>query len=847
MKLKDWDKIEYHFHEALKLDAAERGKYLDRFYPDDDARRGEIESLLESSESDEFFDTPIFEAGIGLMGKAADPRLTGRMIGNYEIGEKIGSGGMGDVYLAEDQKLNRKVALKFLSDAFAGDYGAKRRLMKEARAAAMLDHPNICAVYDFEEVGELSFIVMQYFEGETLAEMIKGPGVGRKEVLPIAEQILSALAFAHSHGIVHRDVKSGNIMVNSSGQVKVLDFGLAKIIRSQNSLEEREATLTNSSLGGLIVGTVAYMSPEQLRGEKSDFRSDIFSLGIVLYEIIAGSRPFVRKSNAEVISAILTAPPEPISLPSDLPPKMESIVHKCLAKEKNNRFQSVNEIILAMQSPIETNKKSKTSKIKTYALLFLVFVFAALGVNHYLRKNKINNLAVLPIVNDTADSNLRFIADGLTEDLIDKINRSSNLSVKAYTIIANLKNNQLNGIEAGHKLNADAIVESKLVEREGQVFIQYSLIDVGNGSAYWSEETVFTTADTLKIEDKISERIIFTFDANTGNSKDQTQLEETSNPEAFRYYMLGRYYWRNRNKNNIVKAVDAFSTAIKLDPLYVKAYSGLANVYVVQSGPSYGSLPTDEVMPKARAAAKEALLLNNNSAEAHAAMAVVLGKYDYNWKDAESEFRKSIELNPDDAQSRYWYSEFLATTGRTDEALKEAARAHELDPFSPVIKANIGRILYFGRRFDEALKFFDESSKLEAAESKSKYMMGLIYLQKKMYKAALEIFQKLNTENDKALTAAVTGYTYAKTGRRAEALKILSDMQKNNGGESFVPPQEKAIVLIGLGDRQKAIEYIRQAKEQHLSTLSSINVEPLYDDLRAEPEFSGIVRSMNLN
>jgi len=847
MKTENWQQIETLFHTALDLDAKKRGEYLTRECADDGSLRREVESLLASFNTrDELFEQPVFETAIGLMGKTRETSLTGKTIGSYLIGEKLGSGGMGEVYLAEDTRLNRKVALKFLSQAFINDNWAKRQLMKEARATAMLDHPNICAVHGFEESGNFSFIVMQYVEGQTLAELIAKRNGIRKNVLPLGRQIVDALATAHAHGIIHRDIKPGNIMVTHTGQVKVLDFGLAKFIQNQPSANSDEA-VSQVSQNGLIAGTVAYMSPEQLRGEKLDFRSDIFSLGILLFELVGGERPFTRKCDAETISAILNAPPLPLQSATDLPPGIEHLIQKCLQKDKEQRYQSVSEILMDLQNPVEIKRATKLFAFRKEAIIAFVFIFVlliALGVSIYFQKTKVHNLAVLPIINQTSDPGLDYLSDGMTENLINRLGDAA----KPYTIVSGYKGDNQDYLKIGRELNVDAVVIGKFIKKsDGQILLQNNLINVADNSKIWSQEVVFDTSDTLKIEERISRKVISSLNAEENKDlENSTSNRQTSDPEAFRLYMLGRHYWRNRNEENIKKAIEAFSSAIDIDPSYAKAHSGLANAYVVQSGPAYGSVSTEETMPKARASAKEAMTLDDNLAESHAAMAVVLGKYEYNWKEAEDKFKRAIELDPEYAQARYWYSELLSTTGRTDEAFREAVKAKDLDPFSAYMNRNVGRVLYYGHRYDEALKYFSQMVQKEPDNLKAKYMLGLVYLQKKMYPEAVLIFEQLYNGKERELAASALGYTYAKTNRESEARRILSEMN-DNSKENPTPPQEKAIVLTGLGEKGEAIKWLEKSYEQHLSTLSSLKVEPLFDDLRSDPRFLDILRRMNLD
>ncbi|HEX9959708.1 MAG TPA: protein kinase, partial [Pyrinomonadaceae bacterium] len=771
--------------------------------------------------------------------------------GSYVVGEKLGSGGMGEVYLAEDTRLDRKIALKFLSQAFVNDKWAKRQLIKEARAAAMLDNRNICAVYGFEEIGEFSFIVMQYVAGETLAELISKSAVKPAEILPITGQILEALATAHAHGIIHRDIKPGNIILTPDGEVKVLDFGLAKLINPKNSPAGLNESLTQTSKNGFIAGTVAYMSPEQLRGEKLDFQSDIFSFGVLLYELVSGKRPFDRKSDAETISAILTAAPPPLKSAADIASGIERLIYKCLEKDKERRYHSTSEMLLDLQNPVATGWAAKffafhKKGVLTLSLLLIMLIsqgFLRAGFSDYFGENKTRSLAVLPIINQSSDAGLNYLGEGITESLINRLAKSSQLRVKPYTSVSGYKSEEPDYPELARELEVEAIVVSKFIKRGDRILLQSSLINVADNSKLWSDELPFDPSDSLSVDERLSEKVV-SFLAPDENESDKAKRRETANPEAFRYYLLGQHYWRNRSKENIPKAIDAFSEAIRIDPNYARAYAGLTNAYIVQSNPSYGAVPARTAMQKARESAKKALALDDNLAESHTAMAVVSGKYDYDWTEAELEFKRAVFLNPDYAQAHYWYSEYLATRGLTDEALVEAEKAKQLEPGSAAARLNVGRILYYGRRYDEAAECFNEEIEKNPGGSMAIYLLALVYVQKKMYPEAITLFEKVYNSKEKELSLASLGYTYGKVGRHEDARRILSEMDVvfRDG----VPPQEKAIVHTGLGEKDKAIEFLKEAWKNHLSTLTALKVEPLYDDLRSDREFKQLLFFMRL-
>jgi serine/threonine protein kinase len=444
MEAKDWERIEHLFHEALRLDAVERLAYLDRVCSGDEALRAEVESLLAALDGqDGFLREPAFDFGMKVLSRKTTESLVGRLIGPYKILNPLGKGGMGEVYVAEDTRLGRKVALKFLSASLADDNWAKRQLVKEAQAAAMLDHPNICAIHGIEEAEGHSFIVMQYVEGDTLADLIRKQVPSVRQAVSFAVQIVSAVTEAHAHGIIHRDIKPRNIVVTAGEQVKVLDFGLAKIIQRKDAaseLAEESSRITNN---GVVVGTVGYMSPEQLRAERLDFRSDVFSMGTVFYELVSGKKPFERDSYAEVISAILTNRPAPLTRSSNgIPPELSRVIFKCLEKDKEQRYQSASELLYELRCLQENSESPRHRRrhpgLLVAALLLLSLLIVALVVVS-LRPAKVQTLAVLPIVNVSADPEMEPLSEGLTEDLINKLSHLSTLRVKAFTTVSGYK------------------------------------------------------------------------------------------------------------------------------------------------------------------------------------------------------------------------------------------------------------------------------------------------------------------------------------------------------------------------------------------------------------------------
>jgi serine/threonine protein kinase len=697
MSDKELNHVESVFHAVLELAPDDREAYLQQACNGDKSLYAEVSSLISAFDSREgFIEEPALNLGLKVLTQSPEQSLVGVTIGPYQVISQLGKGGMGEVYLAEDTRLSRNVALKFISPEFVGDNWAKRQLIKEAQAAAMLDHPNICPVYGIEEFGERAFIVMQYVEGKTLAEIITGDAQESRGIaVPLARQILGALAEAHSHAIIHRDVKPRNIMVTPNGQVKVLDFGLAKTVQQHKaSIDE---SISHLKQNGLLAGTVAYMSPEQLRGERLDFRTDIFSVGVVLYELIENKKLFSRNSEAESISAILTEEAPSLTKTNAQYPQLERVVRKCLEKDREKRYRSASEVLLALEEPLDNRNRRPLRLIHiTLALsLFLALVIGAILL--LSRKQSANppvsnmsqsdlsrtiKIAVLPLDDprSLADASLK---DGLVESLIDKFSRLKGVHVSPYTAVAGYKSKSVDAKEAGRVLEVDAVLVGRIIRDKDNLSLESKLIKTADGSEMWAGEQQINWPTILELEERLAKNVSASLELQTEDERQLVAEHGTNSPEAFREYMAGRYHWRNRDLQKMNLAIRNFKTAIELDPVYAKAWAGLADCYVLQSTVAFGKTPTEDAMTRASAAAKEALAIDPNLAEAHTSLGVVNLRFDWDLNGAERELKKAIELDRDYAPAHYWYSHLLLISGRSSEAVAESALAKKLDPSSP--------------------------------------------------------------------------------------------------------------------------------------------------------------------
>jgi eukaryotic-like serine/threonine-protein kinase len=856
MPNRDLTKVESVFHAILELSHDDREAYLKQACQGDNSLYAEISSLVSAFDSREgFIDGPALNLGLQLLSKSSELSLIGKSTGNYTVISRLGKGGMGEVFLAEDTKLGRKVALKFLSPEFVGDNWAKRQLVKEAQAVAMLDHPNICPVYGIEEFDEHLFIVMQYIEGETLAELIRKKVLRSDQLVPLSRKIVGALAEAHLHGIIHRDMKPKNIMVTPSQQIKVLDFGLAKTMRPAKGASTIDDSVSHLSQKGLLAGTVAYMSPEQLRGERLDYRTDIFSLGTVLYEMISGRNPFARSSEAETISAILTAEVVNNGHNPDAEP-LAKIALKCLNKDREDRYHSASDLLLEFDDELQVGKVEDRSSItKIVALVAAVIVVMAIfmyvGVRQFTKspadapltsapvQNRIS-IAILPVGYADGDGRDDYLTQGLTLSLINRFSSISEWRVVPQTAVAVYPNNLQNPLQAGRDLYADAILVGKLSQNGEEFELETNLIKTADGAQLWTGRNHFTWGTIFQLQDDLASRVSSRIGV---RYQPESPNHGTRNAEAYKDYYRGRYYWNNRTEENIRRAIEAFNAAIDLDPAYAPAWAGLANSYVLLSSVGFGKTPTEEAMQKALVAAKEALTLDPNSAEAHTSLGIVEMRYRWDWNRAEEELTKALQLAPDYAPAHYWYSHLLLITSRPEAAVAEGELSRVLDP-SPHSTMNFCRVLSLSRQYEKAVACYDKLISEKPDYYHAIYLRALVYLRSGRENEALRGFQLVYSK-DQALAGAALGYAYGKAGRLNDAEHILQEMTVLNK-KRYLPPMEFAIINIGMGNKDKAFEWLERAYEERFAHLPYIHLDPIYSTLHSDPRYLSLLSRMNL-
>ena len=858
MKNDNWHKVEEIFHQALTFERGERSSYLEQSCSHDPLLLDEINSLITSFENDiDFMESPVDDLSLSVIHQNTEKTRTDTTLGFYQIGEKIGSGGMGEVYAAIDTKLNRKVALKFLSDSFKNDSLAKRQLRKEAQAIAMLEHPNICAVYGIEEIEDDSFIVMQFLEGTTLEKCLNNIAITPQLFKSLAKQIVEAVAFAHSHGVIHRDLKPGNIMLSNDGNIKVLDFGLAKIVGQQKMLEQNNASHSNQvSQSGLVIGTISYMSPEQLRGEKLDYQTDIFSLGIIFYELLAKQNPFHRKTQAETIAAILSDSSITAANITQKPPSgIVNLVDRCLEKDRNKRFQSTAEILIELESTesetlVRSNAKQRRNFFVKSALaaVVLVIVFAT-GLFFFNSKRAQRTVAVLPISFEDAPGGKEYLADGLTQSIIEKLSNLTGLRVKSEFIVNRYKGKIFEPLNAGKELNVDAVLVGTIKNGLDGLVLETKLIRVSNGELIDPYESKIDEANLIELPQNIAFRIVDKIQSNlTDDDKNKIAKKDTEIPEAKRLYIRGRYYLERQEWEDLKNAERDFRDATNLDPLYAKAWTGLADTYTLFSVPGHkGSMAPEQAAKSAKAAAKRAIEIDDSLCEPYVSLGMIQLRYDWEWKEAESNFRAAINRNSEFPQAHLGLSNLLIIKRDYAGSIDEAKKAREFSPFSVVPYLSLARSYYFEKDYERMEKVLTESLELFPNHKRLRYFRGLQYLATGKLQESAQIFEKIYQE-DKVYGAAPLGLSYGRLGRKDDArniLAVLDDLSKKEGGD-YVAPQEKAIVHLGLGEIDKVFDYLNKACQERYPAFPFVTTDPIFDELRTNSSFAGLKVCANL-
>ena len=790
--------------------------------------------------------------------------MIGQTISHYRITEQLGAGGMGVVYKAQDSRLERAVALKFLPEKLAQQPQALERFRREARAASALNHPGICTIYDVGEQDGQAFIAMEFIDGETLRSHIHGKPLAVQEVLELGIQIAEALEAAHAEGIIHRDIKPANIFVTKRGRAKVLDFGLAKLIPkgiASGDGDSSDASASANSIVGIISGTPSYMSPEQVRGDDLDPRTDIFSLGLVLYEMATGRQAFGGGTGGAVIEAVLTRPPAPVrSINPDIPPTLEAIIDKALNKNREQRYQHTTEMVAELQRVKRDFDAGPRDRLgETQSIPAATVSPASTSSNPSSRSSTqhsgtfraprvsktIGSLAVLPFENVSRDPENDYLSDGITGSLINNLATVPKLRVMAQSTVFRYKGREIDPQAVGRELNVRAVLTGRMMQSGGSLRIGTELVDVATGSQLWGAQFDRKPGDIFVIQDEISNEISgkLRLQLTLGERKRLTK-RHTEDHEAYRLYLQGRHHWNRWTEEGFYKAIEYFEKAVEKDPGYALAHAGVADSYVLLGWNSY--LPPKDAFPKGKAAALTALQFDPDLGEAYASLAAVLWLHDWQWQAAQKEFARSLELNPCYPTANHWYAEYVMTMGRQVEAIAKMRGSQELDPLSLIINDAIGWASYMARRYDDALAQLLRTVELDPNYPVTYWILGLLYRITGRYDLAISAGEKgVSLSGGSPLMRAALAHTYGKAGKRAEAQQILNELSALAKCK-YVAPHFFAGIHIGLGEYDRAIEYLEKSYEEHSHWLIYLHIDPSMDELRSDPRFQDLLKRVGL-
>ena len=886
-------RIEDIYHRVLEIDREKQGQFLRESCDGDNELRREVESLLSfRKSSDDLLKTPPESLAAEMIADENENGFIGKEIGHYKINKLLGIGGMGEVYLAEDTKLERQVALKFLPQEFVEDSERMDRFVREAKSASALNHPNILTIYEINEIEGIYFIATEFIDGLTLSEYAKDKSLNIKSVLEIAFQIVSALDEAHIAGIVHRDIKPDNIMVRSNGLVKILDFGIAKPVKVENAEAKPsrqkpkdsprlDVHNLQSTKVGAIIGTADYMSPEQANGQEIDTRTDLFSVGVVLYEMISGCLPFDGETPIEMISAIQNAEPRPFN--SEVPAEITVIVRKCLRKNRTERYQSAEELlndleaakrILRLQNQsgeiVSTRMaEAKTQILKTSAdksqsvptnktfsgvsklrgsifaagLVFALLVAAGFfSYRYFLQSKQIESIAVMPFVNASNDSEIDYLSDGMTETLIRNLSNMPEVSVKSRSAVFHYKGKDASPKKIGEELDVQAVLLGRIRQKNDDLELSLELVETETQNVLWTNQYKRRQSELLFLQSDIALNVFSVLTNKLSQeNKDQITKNYPEDAEAYKLYLQGRYQWNKRTKEGYQHAIKLFQQAIARDPGFALAYVGLADstAFLYSDGESR--------YDKAETIVRKALELDNELGEAHTTLGMIFHNTYSKWAEAEKQYKLAIDLNPNYATSHHWYGELLMQMGRVDESLKRYQKAAEIDPFSMPISADLGIAYYFSKQSEKAIEQLNKTIEREPNFYRSYFYLARIYENQGEYKKAIEAGGKgllLANRNADLVQKVIAELT--------SSLETAGEQGYWKKRLAFYPKlgSEWGVDIVGiylrLGEKEKAFAELEKAYQEKDFDLLFLKVTPEFDAIRDEPRFRKLVRQFGL-
>ncbi len=893
MDAERWQKIKAVFDSAMEVDPAKRSDFIAEACSDDPGLLTEVGKLMASFEKAGSFIEETAAAQVASLIIGSKGALTpGQKFGHYEIISQIGVGGMGEVYLAKDGNLERRVAIKILNEEFGRNESNVQRFIQEAKAASSLNHPNILVIHEIAVSDGANYIVSEYIEGQTLREVIGDENLKPSEMLDIAIQVAGALAAAHGANIVHRDIKPENIVVRPDGYVKILDFGLAKLVQPKTPLVggDDPTAKQNKTAQGIVMGTVNYMSPEQAKAEKVDQRTDIFSLGVVIYEMVAGRTPFQGNSMSETFANLINTEPQPLSrYASNVPDELQRIVSKTLIKNRKDRYQTIHELhsdLKILRENLEFDQRMGRARsledssssgflsespdgqaIKTgenianptgriiqnrpwaALALGLALFLSIFGAGYYFFVSKASptrrSLAVLPFVNASRDPNAEYLSNGLTESVVNNLSQLSGLKVMSRNSAFRFRDDQTNTRNIASQLGVETLVTGDVQQLGDKFIINVRLIDGRDDSQIWGNQYVRTSGDMIAAQNEIARAVAQNLQLKLSPS--DTQLLNkvyTENAEAWQLYQRGRLSVFKLTAPEVQKGIEYFRQAIEIDPTYALAYVGLSEAY--RSEALAGERDPEECFPKAKVAAQKAIDIDGGLAEAYGSLAVSSFWYDWDWAVSEEQNKRALELNPNSSPTHLFYAHLLSNTGRHSEALAAIKRARELDPLSPFANALEGQLLLHAGKPDEALDRLKKTFELDENFYFPHMFAASVYIEKGLFEQAIsEARLASKLAPNQTMSDVYLAYALAKFGRREESLAILDKLTERSKIR-FVPPAHFAMLYNGVGETDKAFEWLEKGFKARDAKMTFLKVEPKWNNLRSDPRFVDLMKRMNL-